>query len=109
MLTSKAFWESAIERAVKTFAQTALALLGTSQVVSAIEVNWAEVGGVAILAAILSILTSIAFPATEVKSAVRAEAARLASAKSATATKAPAKAKAASKPAAAKKPGTTKK
>jgi len=74
MLTSKAFWTSAGERAIKTFAQTALALLGTSQVISAIEVNWAEVGGVSLLAAILSILTSIALPAGETKLSVRAEA-----------------------------------
>jgi hypothetical protein len=107
MLTSKAFWESAIERAVKTFAQTALALLGTSQVVSAIDVNWEEIGGVSLLAAILSILTSIAIPANEVKSAVRAEAVRKAAASAAPSkatSKAPSK-----KPATAKKPGTTKK
>jgi hypothetical protein len=107
MLTSKTFWESAVERAVKTFAQTALALLGTSQVISAIDVNWGEIGGVSLLAAILSILTSIAIPANEVKSAVRAEAVRKAAAAAAPAkatAKAPSK-----KPATAKKPGTNKK
>jgi len=97
MLTSKAFWESAIERAVKTFAQTALALLGTSQVISAIEVNWGEIGGVAVLAAILSVLTSVALPAAETKESVRLEAAQKAEA-TASAAKA-----------ATKKPGTTKK
>jgi hypothetical protein len=103
MLTSKAFWESAIERAVKTFAQTALALLGTSQVVSAIDVNWGEIGGVSILAAVLSVLTSIALPANETKASIRLEASQKAAAAAAPA-KAPTK-----KPAAAKKPGTTKK
>jgi hypothetical protein len=103
MLTSKAFWESAIERAVKTFAQTALALLGTSQVISAIDVNWGEIGGVSVLAAVLSILTSIALPAGETKASVRLEASQKAAAAAAPA-KAPSK-----KPAAAKKPGTTKK
>jgi hypothetical protein len=92
MLTSKAFWASAGERAIKTFAQTALALLGTSQVISAIQVDWAEVGGVSILAAILSLLTSVALPASETKQSVRMEseareAAKAAPAKKATAPK----------------------
>jgi hypothetical protein len=108
MLTSKAFWESAIERAVKTFAQTALALLGTSQVVSAIDVNWGEIGGVAVLAAILSVLTSIALPANETKASVRLEASQKEAAQAApaktAATKAPHKSSAT-----AKKPGTAKK
>lgn len=76
MLTSTAFWASAGERAIKTVAQTALALLGTSQLVSVIDVNWAEVGGVAVLAGILSLLTSIAIPAAETKTAISAEAAK---------------------------------
>ena len=76
MLTSTAFWASAGERAVKTVAQTALALLGTSQLVSVIDVNWAEVGGVAALAGILSLLTSVALPAAETKTAIRAESAK---------------------------------
>lgn len=74
MLTSKAFWASAFERAVKTVAQSALALLGTSQFVSALEIDWVEVGGVALLAGILSVLTSIAIPGADTKAAVRAEA-----------------------------------
>ena len=76
MLTSTAFWASAGERAVKTVAQAALALLGSSQVISAIEVDWTEVAGVSLLAGILSLLTSIALPAAETKSAVRVEAAK---------------------------------
>lgn len=74
MLTSKAFWISAGERAIKTAAQTSLALLGSSQVISAIDVNWSEIGGISLLAGILSLLTSIALPAAETKAAVRAEA-----------------------------------
>jgi hypothetical protein len=81
MLTSKAFWISAGERAIKTVAQTALALLGSSQVISAIEVDWAGIGGIALLAGILSILTSVALPASETKAAVRAEADALGAAK----------------------------
>ena len=76
MLTSKAFWASAGERAIKTVAQTALAILGTDQLISALEVDWTEVGGVALLAGILSLLTSIALPGADTKAAVRAEAAK---------------------------------
>jgi hypothetical protein len=73
MLTSTAFWASAGERAIKTVAQTALALLGTSQLVSVVNVDWAEIGGVSILAGILSLLTSIALPSAETKQSVRVE------------------------------------
>ena len=83
MLTSNAFWVSAFERAIKTVAQTALALLGSSQVISAIEVDWAEIGGISLLAGILSVLTSIALPASETRSAVRAETEALQAAKAA--------------------------
>ena len=84
MLTSKTFWSSAADRAIKTFAQTALALLGTSQVISTIEVDWLGVGGVSLFAAILSILTSVSMPAGETKASVVAEtAAKAAAAKAA--------------------------
>lgn len=73
MIMTVAFWKSAGERAIKTAAQAAIALLGTDQFVSALDVNWAEVGGIALLAGILSILTSIVVPAAETKAAVVAE------------------------------------
>lgn len=68
-----AFWKSAGERAIKTAAQAAIALLGTDQFVSALDVNWAEVGGIALLAGVLSILTSIVVPAESTRAAVQAE------------------------------------
>lgn len=45
-------------RAIKTVAQTALSIIGTTAMVG--DVNWAMVGSVAVLAGILSMLTSIA-------------------------------------------------
>ncbi len=45
-------------RALKTVAQTAVATIGTSVVMS--EVNWAMVASASVLAGILSLLTSLA-------------------------------------------------
>ena len=45
-------------RALKTVAQTAVATIGTCAVLS--EVNWITVGSAAVLAGILSLLTSLA-------------------------------------------------
>ena len=44
-------------RAVKTMAQTAIATIGTTMVMS--EINWVLVGSTAAAAGILSVLTSI--------------------------------------------------
>lgn len=45
-------------RAIKTVAQTAVATIGTDAVLD--EVNWVAVGSAAVVAGILSLLTSIA-------------------------------------------------
>lgn len=44
-------------RAIKTVAQTAVAMIGVSAVMS--EVNWIAVGSASLLAGILSLLTSL--------------------------------------------------
>ena len=54
----KAWIFAALIRALKTVCQTAIAMIGTSAVMS--EVNWVMVGSAALLAGILSILTSLA-------------------------------------------------
>lgn len=58
MTNFKAWFKAAGVRAVKTVAQTAIATIGTSAVMG--EVNWLMVGSAALLAGILSLLTSIA-------------------------------------------------
>ena len=50
----------AVERAIKTLAQTAVAVITASQVAGIIEVSWVDVASVSALAAVVSLLTSIA-------------------------------------------------
>ena len=54
----KKWLKAAAVRAVKTMAQTAVALIGTTLVIS--EVDWLTVASASVLAGLLSILTSIA-------------------------------------------------
>ena len=55
---TKNWLKAAGRRAVKTVAQTAVATIGTTAVVS--EVNWVMVASASALAGILSLLTSVA-------------------------------------------------
>lgn len=52
------WWKAAGVRAIKTVAQTAVAMIGTSAVIG--DVDWIMVGSASLLAGILSLLTSIA-------------------------------------------------
>lgn len=54
----KAWLKAAGIRALKTFAQTAAATVGTAAVLG--EVDWIMVGSASALAAVLSLLTSVA-------------------------------------------------
>lgn len=58
-----AFWQGAFERAVKTFAQSLIAVLGVSGLTLG-TAPWGTALGTAGLAALLSVLTSLATPAT---------------------------------------------
>lgn len=53
----KDFVKAAANRAVRTIAQTAIAVIGTSALIE--EVNWWAVLSASVLAGILSILTSV--------------------------------------------------
>lgn len=61
----KKFLAAAGIRALRTFAQTAVATIGTTALLT--EVNWVVVASASGLAAILSILTSIATGLPEVE------------------------------------------
>ncbi len=61
----KGFWVAALIRALRTLAQTAVATIGTSALLS--DVNWAAVASASALAAVLSVLTSIATGLPEVE------------------------------------------
>ena len=57
---SRHFWEATAERSIKTTAQVTGGLLGADHIVGVLDVEWTQVGSVASLAALLSVLTSIA-------------------------------------------------
>ena len=58
---TKAFWAGTFERAVKTLAQSLIAVIGTGTL-GILEVDWLTALSVAGLATVLSVLTSVAQP-----------------------------------------------
>ena len=57
-LRNEKWWKAAGVRAVKTMAQTAIAAIGASTMIT--ETNWVMVGSATAMAGILSLLTSVA-------------------------------------------------
>ena len=57
-MMNQKWWKAAGVRAIKTVAQTAVATIDTTAVLS--EVNWLAVASASVLAGILSLLTSVA-------------------------------------------------
>ena len=57
-LTNPKWWAAAGTRAIKTVAQTAIATIGTSALIA--QVDWLTVASAALVAGILSLLTSLA-------------------------------------------------
>lgn len=64
-MNNRDFWIAALNRAIRTVAQTALATISTAVLLS--EVNWQAVVSASLLAGILSVLTSISTGLPEVK------------------------------------------
>lgn len=61
----KKFLKAAAVRAVRTVAQTAIATIGTTALMS--EVDWVMVASASLLAGVLSVLTSVATGLPEVE------------------------------------------
>ncbi len=62
---TKEFWKAALVRAVRTLCQTAVASIGTAAILT--EVDWLYCVSASALAAILSVLNSIATGLPEVR------------------------------------------
>ena len=62
---TKEFWGYAVTRAIHTMAQTALAVIGSSFLLS--EVNWGVVASASALAGIVSVLKSVAVGVPEME------------------------------------------
>jgi hypothetical protein len=54
------FWHDAAERAVKSAAQAVVLYVGADVTLGAWQAGWATAGGVALAAAVLSLLSSLA-------------------------------------------------
>lgn len=68
MTFTKEWLSMMAERAIKTVAQTAIAAIGTTTL-GLLDVDWVQVVSLSALAGVMSVLTSIAFPAKEMKEA----------------------------------------
>lgn len=57
-LFTRVFWADTLERAIKTVAQSAVALVTAGQIIT--DIDWQTVVGVSATAGVVSVLTSIA-------------------------------------------------
>lgn len=71
MIMTRTFWTSTIEVAIKAAAAAALGVIGANELLTVTGVDWAQVGGVAVLAAIVSILTAIVAPNPDIRASRR--------------------------------------
>lgn len=62
MLTSSLFWKDTFVRSVRTFAQALVAIIGVGSM-GILDANWVEALSVAGMAAVVSVLNSVAAPA----------------------------------------------
>ena len=62
---NKTFWKAAAIRAARTLCQSAVAAIGTAAMLQ--DVNWLSVASTAALAAVLSVLNSVATGLPEVR------------------------------------------
>jgi hypothetical protein len=67
MIMTAKFWSHAVETGIRSAAAAALAVIGTDQLISALSIDWSQVVGVAVLAAVISVLTSVVVPQPEVR------------------------------------------
>lgn len=56
---NKSFWQSALIRALRTFCQSLVTLIGTDAI-NIVDIEWLTIIGIAATTAVMSILTSIA-------------------------------------------------
>jgi hypothetical protein len=71
MIMTAKFWSHTVETSIRSAAAAALAVIGTDQLISALSIDWSQVVGVALLAAAISVLTSIVVPEPEIRTARR--------------------------------------
>ena len=71
MIMTKAFWASTGEAAIKAAAAAALGVIGANELLTVTGVDWTQVGGVAVLAAIVSVLTAVVAPNPDIRVARR--------------------------------------
>lgn len=58
-MTTSAFWKATLERMIRTFAQAVLGAVSADQL-GILDVDWGQAAGIGGLAAVLSLLTSVA-------------------------------------------------